>query len=90
MSRLSLVSGLALLSFLTTVRATDEVPGPPQTKPILLANAIIHPVSGPTIENGYLLFEDGVITAVSKQRPKESSTVINLKGQHVYLSLIHI
>lgn len=88
MSRLSLVSGLALLSFLTTVRATDEVPGPPQTKPILLANAIIHPVSGPTIENGYLLFEDGVITAVSKQRPKGSSKVINLKGQHVYPGMI--
>lgn len=89
MSRLSTIFGFALLlSFLATVHATDEVPGPPQTKPILLANAVIHPVSGPTIENGFLLFENGVIQSVSKKRPKGDANVINLKGQHVYPGMI--
>lgn len=89
MSRLYFAVGFVLsLSFLTTVCATEEVPGPPQTKPILLSNAVIHPVSGPVIERGFLLFDRGVIKAIGKKRPKGNAFVIDLKGQHVYPGMI--
>lgn len=89
MLRISIVFGFALLlSFLSTARAADEVPGPPQVKPVLLMNGVIHPVSGPAIKNGFLLFENGVIQTVSKKRPKTDAEVINLNGKHVYPGMI--
>lgn len=89
MLRLAFAVGFILsLSFLTTVCATDEVPGPPQVRPILLANATIHPVSGQPIENGYLLFDGGVIQAISHQLPEGDFEVIDLQGQHIYPGMI--
>lgn len=54
-----------------------------------LVGATIHPVSGPTIEDGVLVMRDGQIAAVG---PRESlpseATVIDVAGQHIYPSLI--
>ena len=39
--------------------AAQEVPGSPQTRPIALIGGMLHPISGPPLENGTLVFADG-------------------------------
>ena len=76
-----LISGL-------NASATDEIPGPRQTKPIALVNAIIHPVTQPVVE-GTLLFRDGRIVAIGKKvRMPEGTLVIDLHGRHVYPGMV--
>ena len=68
--------------------ANPEVPGSPQTKPMAVTNATIHPVNGPVIEAGTLVFEGGKITAIGKDAtvPANAET-IDLAGKHVYPAL---
>lgn len=80
---------LALL-LATLARAQDLIPSaPPQDRPILLAGATIHTVSGQTIQNGFLLFDQGVIRAVSRTRPSlpGNTEVIDAQGMHIYPGL---
>ncbi|MFY9252750.1 MAG: amidohydrolase family protein [Fuerstiella sp.] len=73
----------------TSVSATDEVPGAPQSRPVALTNAVIHTIFGPPIENGTIVFEDGKITEIGKKvKSPKNAQVVDLKGQHVYPSLI--
>jgi imidazolonepropionase-like amidohydrolase len=71
-------------------QANPEIPGKPQTEPIALVGGTIHVVSGPAIENGTILFDQGKITAVGKEVaiPKDAE-VIDVAGRHVYPGLIH-
>ena len=39
---------------------------PPQDMPIAITGATIHPMSGPSIGTGYILFDNGVITEVGE------------------------
>src|SRR5262245_52304357 len=72
----------------STVLAHPEIPGAPQKRPVALVNATIHPVSGPVIEKGTLVFDGGKITALGKEATAPAtSEVIDLAGQHVYPSL---
>lgn len=70
-----------------------QVPAPPQSYPIAILNATIHPVSSKTIERGYVLFDHGVITAVGAGQPapeliKPGMSRINAENMHVYPGLI--
>lgn len=69
--------------------ASDQIPGAPQDQAIVLTGVTIHPVSGPTIPEGTLIFEGGKITALGANLgiPKQGK-VINLQGKHVYPGLI--
>jgi len=68
--------------------ANPEVPGAPQAKPVALTNATIHPVSGPVVEGGTLVFDGGKITAIGKEATTpENAEVIDLGGKHVYPGL---
>lgn len=69
--------------------ASDQIPGPPQKQPIALVGGTIHPVSGPVIEKGTVLFEKGRITAVGTgiALPAGALTV-DVSGKHVYPGLI--
>jgi imidazolonepropionase-like amidohydrolase len=68
--------------------AHPQVPGPPQKQPIALINATIHPVSGPTIEKGTLLFDGGKITAIGTDVAiPDNAEKIDLGGKHVYPGL---
>ena len=78
-----------LLFTLQVAAASDQIPGAPQKKPIALVNAVVHTLTGPPIEHGTLVFDAGKITAIGKQRkPPAGADVIDLKGGHVYPSLI--
>lgn len=69
-------------------RANPEIPGAPQAKPVALTNATIHPVSGPAIEGGTLVFDGGKIAAIGKDiKPPENAEAIDLAGKHVYPAL---
>ena len=88
------------MKFITTIAAACLASGaaaqdltvkaPPQDEAIAIVGATIHPVSSPTIENGYILFEDGRITAMGSGRPSRRGgpTIINARGKHVYPGLI--
>jgi imidazolonepropionase-like amidohydrolase len=89
-----LIRKACLLALLTVgiarpLAASPEIPGAKQNRPIALVGGVIHPVSGPRIEGGVLLFEKGKITAVGKDVAiPEGAERIDLKGQHVYPGLI--
>ncbi|MCP4505591.1 MAG: hypothetical protein GY826_04260, partial [Fuerstiella sp.] len=87
--RLMLCLTLSMAIGASTARAGDEIPGAPQTRPIALTNCHVHPIVGPGIKKGTVVFENGRITAIGRDVPLTKNTeVIDLDGQHVYPSLI--
>lgn len=64
---------------------------PPQNEPIVIENAIVHTITGDTIENGYVYFKGGLIEGVGKAplpRFAEQVRIIDGTGKHVYPGLI--
>jgi len=70
------------------MQAAPEIPGAPQSKPIALVGATIHPVSQPAITDGTLVLVGGKITALGKnvEIPK-GATRVSVVGKHIYPSL---
>lgn len=80
----------AALCATVNLRASDTIPAPPQTKPIAIKGATIHPVSGPDIANGTIVFENGKITAIGADAAiPAGAEVIEANGKHVYPGLIN-
>jgi len=70
-------------------RANPEIPGAAQSAPILLEQATIHPVNGPPIADGMLLFDQGRIVAIGQDiAVPENAQRVSLRGQHVYPGMI--
>ncbi|MDH3223552.1 MAG: imidazolonepropionase, partial [Gemmatimonadota bacterium] len=62
---------------------------PPQAGPIALRGATIHTVTNGVIENGTILFERGVITAVGTDiEIPQGTQVVDASGKHIYPGLI--
>jgi imidazolonepropionase-like amidohydrolase len=82
-----LACGFAL--YLTgAASANPEIPSAPQNRPVALVGGVIHPVSGPAIEDGILLFDKGKIVAVGNDvEIPEDAERIDLEGKHVYPGL---
>jgi imidazolonepropionase-like amidohydrolase len=81
---------LVLAGLSGSLNASDEIPGAPQTAPIVITGATIHTVSGPVIDNGALLFDRGRIVAVGEAgevKIPDDAQRIDGKGQHVYPGL---
>jgi imidazolonepropionase-like amidohydrolase len=73
----------------TTAIAGPEVPGAPQGKPIALVGGTVHPIAGPEIRDGIVLFAGGKITAVGRDVAiPEGAERIDVRGKHVYPGLI--
>jgi len=89
---LSFTATIATILLTATAAAQDLTPkAPPQTQPIALVGATIHTVSGPTIENGALIFDNGIITQVASAKTIRIPTtvrVIDVSGQHIYPGII--
>ena len=78
------VAGIA-----SSVCASDVIPAPPQARPIVLKGATIHPVAGPEIASGLVVFENGKITAVAADAvAPPNAEVIDVTGKHIYPGLI--
>jgi imidazolonepropionase-like amidohydrolase len=73
-----------------TFAQSRQVPAPPQNHPVVIHAATIHTVSGGVIENGHVVFDRGVITAVSAGAPPRVAGAIvhDAAGLHVYPGLI--
>ena len=62
---------------------------PPQQQPIALRGATIHTVTNGVIENGTIVFDNGVITAVGADVPiPAGARVVDVAGKHIYPGLI--
>lgn len=88
-SRSAAAAGLlvALIALPGALRA--QVPAPPQTEPIALTGGTLHTVSDGVIQNGTIVFEDGVITAIGAGvAVPAGARRIDLAGRHVYPGLI--
>lgn len=80
-----LVPALAL----TPAGLDAQVPAPPQGEIIALTGGTIHTVAGPVIENGTVVFENGVITMVgSAADAPPGARRVDIAGRHVYPGLI--
>jgi imidazolonepropionase-like amidohydrolase len=78
-----------VFSTTTTCNASPVIPPLPQNHPILLRGATVHPVSGPDIANGEILFNQGKIQAVGKNLTLPAGTEsIDLTGKQIYPGLI--
>ena len=86
-TRIWLVLGSVLVA--GNLLAHDQIPGADQLRPVVIRNATIHVVDGPTVEEGDLLFEAGKITAVGRRIKVPAKTIeIDGTGKHVYPGLI--
>ncbi len=94
MMMLSRFSPLAVAMFIAvSVQAAfafPEVPGATQQTPVALVGGTIHPVSGPAIASGTLVFAAGKIVAVGASDdvavPKDAIK-LDAKGKHIYPGL---
>jgi imidazolonepropionase-like amidohydrolase len=66
-----------------------QVPAPPQARAIALVGGTIHTATGAPIENGTIVFDDGVITAIGAGVAIPAGAErIDVAGKHVYPGLI--
>ncbi|HVS91114.1 MAG TPA: amidohydrolase family protein [Mucilaginibacter sp.] len=65
-------------------------PAPPQTKPVIITGATIHIGNGQVINNGYIAFDKGKITAIGEGTPANTNgaDVIDATGKQVYPGFI--
>lgn len=67
---------------------------PPQSRPVAIINATVHPIASPKIDRGTVLFENGKVTDVFAADQKQVKispdtwTIIDGAGKHVYPGLI--
>ncbi len=87
-------TGVALALGLTASLGAQDVihKAAAQDRAIVVRNATIHTVSGPTIENGTIWFSDGIIRGVhaadEQVQIPEGALVIEAAGMHVYPGLV--
>lgn len=75
----------------TAAFAHDAVPGAPQKAPIALVGGTVHPVVGPVVENGTVLFDGGKLTAVGRDVALPTNVrKIDVRGKHVYPGMIDV
>jgi imidazolonepropionase-like amidohydrolase len=87
-SFVSLYSSLLVLALAHLALGSDQIPGAPQTKPILIQNAVLHTVSNGTLINHCILLKEGKIAQIEPViAAQESYEVIDAQGKHVYPGL---
>ena len=68
--------------------AHDQVPGPPQRRPVLVRDATVHRIDGKPLERASVLFDRGQITAVGVDAEVPDDTeVVDGTGKHLYPGL---
>ncbi|TVQ51796.1 MAG: imidazolonepropionase [Phycisphaerales bacterium] len=89
---------LTLASFLllsaSAFGQSRQIPAPAQSQPIIVHDAMIHPVDAAVIEQGYVIFDEGRIIAIGAMplprewRNRENVQRIDARDLHVYPGLI--
>jgi len=84
-----LFAALVMATAAQLVAGGSEIPAKPQDHPIVLVGGTIHPVSGPEIPGGMILFDKGKITAIGTNLTLPPNTErIDVTGKHVYPGLV--
>jgi len=85
----AIFGGLLLCTTLTYSQANIS-PAPPQSKPIIITGATIHIGNGQVINNGYIAFDKGKITAVGEGSAPNTAgaDVIDATGKQIYPGFI--
>jgi imidazolonepropionase-like amidohydrolase len=79
----------ALMMLVGSMSALAQTPAPRQSQPVALVGGTIHTLAGEVVENGTILFEDGVITAIGTDVQLPAGTLTeDVSGRHVYPGLI--
>ena len=74
-------AALAALALAVPAAAAIAAPAAPQDHPVALVGARIHTAAGPAIDNGTIVFQDGVITALGADvAPPGDAEVVDLSG----------
>ena len=80
---------LATLLPLSSASAQVRMTVPPQSQAVALQGATIHTVTNGVIENGTILFDNGLITAVGTDiEIPAGARVVDVSGKHIYPGLI--
>ncbi|WP_299289909.1 amidohydrolase family protein [uncultured Mucilaginibacter sp.] len=90
MKKIFLSLGELLFATILAFGQANISPAKPQSKPVLITGATIHVGNGQVIENGYIAFDKGKITAIgSGTAPNASfSEVILANGKQLYPGFI--
>lgn len=85
----TLLAAGALFAVLAASPIEAQIPAPRQDRPVALTGGTIHTVANGVIENGTIIFEDGVITAIGANVsiPTHAERV-DVSGRHIYPGLI--
>ena len=85
----SLAAGFLCAFVIAAAFGSVDVPAPPQTRPIALKGATIHPVSGPEIPSGTIVFDRGKIVSLGTDVPiPDGAEILDASGKHIYPGLI--
>ena len=83
----TLAAGVGIL--LAASAAQAQVPAPVQDEPVALTGGEIHTVTNGVVENGTIIFEDGIITEVgSDVAVPADAEVVDVSGKRIYPGLI--
>ncbi|MFZ4620339.1 MAG: amidohydrolase family protein [Bacteroidota bacterium] len=81
---------IVVTALMSMAAASTPVPAKKQEKPIALVGGTIHTVTGAVIENGTILFDKGLITAIGTSVTiPANAQQFDIKGKHVYPGLIN-
>ena len=80
---------VGVLALCAKAPANPEIPGSRQSGPIAIIGGTIHRVSGKSIPNGVVLFDNGKIVKVGTDLElPDNVKVIEANGKHIYPGLI--
>ena len=89
MATLTVISAVVAPLLPSSATAQVRMTVSPQSQPIALQGATIHTVTNGVIENGTILFNNGVITAIGTDVQIPAGTrVVDASGKHIYPGLI--
>src|ERR1700744_737392 len=90
MKKIFAIFGGLLLGTTLAYGQADISPAPAQSKPIIITGATIHVGNGQVINNGYIAFNKGKITAVGEGNAPNTNgaDIINAAGKQVYPGFI--
>jgi imidazolonepropionase-like amidohydrolase len=84
-----LAAQLLMFAAFVAAPAAAQVPAAQQSVPIALTGATIHTVTNGVIENGTIVFENGVITAIGTNVAIPANAQrVDASGKHIYPGLI--
>ncbi len=80
---------LAALAAADRTHAQVRMTVPPQAQPVALQGATIHTMTQGVIENGTIVFENGIITALGTEvEIPADAQIVDVAGKHIYPGLI--